>query len=72
MISAGERFHLPTYKLEEVVHSVQAIHPEATEDDIRMILLDELEEEGYQVWLEEAPEDEITDWVRQHLETTQP
>jgi len=72
MIPTTERFHLPSNKLEEVVHSVQEIHPEATEDDIRVILLDDLAEEGHQVWLEEAPEEEITDWVRQHLENTQP
>jgi ATP:corrinoid adenosyltransferase len=72
MTNTQERFHLAPTKLEGVIHSVQEIHPEATDDDVRVILLDELAAEEYQDWLDEAPEEEITDRVRQHLETTQP
>ena len=72
MTPTAERFHLAPEKLGEVIHSVQEIHPEATEDDVRVILLDELAVDDYQDWLDDAPEAEITDWVRQHLENTQP
>ena len=72
MIHTAERFHLAPKKLDDVIHSVQEIHPEATDEDVRVILLDELAVEEYQEWLDEAPEAEITDWVRQHLENTQP
>lgn len=72
MIPSAERFHLETEKLDEVIHSVQEIHPEATEEDVRVILLDDLAAEEYQEWLDEAPEEEIIDRVRQHLENTSP
>ncbi|MBW3625731.1 MAG: hypothetical protein KY468_20240 [Armatimonadetes bacterium] len=65
-----ERFNLEPEKWEGVVRSVQAIHPEATEDDIRTILLDESAQDDYQDWLDDAPEEEITDRVRQYLENT--
>lgn len=66
----GDRFTLEEEKFRRVVRALQEDHPDATEDDIRVILLDDLLEENHQEWLDQASEDEITDYVRQHLENT--
>ena len=72
MLETKERFHMEPGKLAGVIHSVQEMHPDASDEDVRVVLLDDLAQEEHQEWLDEAPEEEITDWVRQHLETTQP
>lgn len=70
MSRINERFSMEEEKLQEVAHIVQEEHPEASDEDVSVILLDGLATDAYQDWLDEAGVEEIVDWTRQNLEKT--
>jgi hypothetical protein len=63
-------FTIGDEKFHQVVAQVQQTHAEATEEDVKAILLDDVEEDTFQDWLDTQEPEVLADWVRQWLDKT--
>jgi hypothetical protein len=70
MRNVSGRFTLNEAKFQKIVALIQQIHAEATEEDVKAILLDDVEEDTFQDWLDTEEPEALADWVRQYLEKT--
>jgi hypothetical protein len=70
MEATETRFSIRPEKFREVLALVKRTHAEATEDDVKAILLDDVEEDTFQDWLDTEEPEALADWVRQYLDKT--
>jgi hypothetical protein len=70
METVSGRFTINRDKFQEVLSLVQQTHAEATEEDVKAILLDDVEEDTFLDWLDTEEPEALAAWVRQYLDKT--